>query len=84
MPCVQAAVAHEAPLLLGEGAGSEEVQRLLQEREALLASGAYARGDPLIQQLDNRIREWAAAAAGASRAATGEAPPAAAVGLAQA
>lgn len=39
------------------------MQRLLAEREELLASGAYTRDDPLIQQLDGRIRECAAAAA---------------------
>jgi hypothetical protein len=38
------------------------VERLLREREALLASGAYTPQDPLIQQLNKRVKECAALA----------------------
>ncbi|KAL4437320.1 hypothetical protein ABPG75_004459 [Micractinium tetrahymenae] len=40
----------------------DAVQRLLRERELLLGSGAYSAEDPLIAQLDARIRECAALA----------------------
>lgn len=45
-----------------QGQLGEAVQRLLRERELLLDSGAYSSDDPLISQLDARIRECAALA----------------------
>eukprot|EP00887_Chlorella_sp_A99_P007284 scaffold2.g7284.t1 len=48
--------------------GGQELARLLQEREALLDSGAYCRDDPLLRELDRRIRQLTlcAEAAGAA------------------
>ena len=62
----RAAAAADPPALLG--GGGKEAQRLLQEREELLASGAFSREDPVIQQLDQRIRECAGTAAAAGPA----------------
>lgn len=47
-------------VLCGQLGGA--VQRLLRERELLLDSGAYSPDDPLIAQLDARVRECAALA----------------------
>ena len=52
--------------VLPGGQLAEAVQRLLGERELLLSSGAYSAEEPLIQQLDRRIRECAALARGAA------------------
>ena len=52
--------------VLPGGQLAEAVQRLLGERELLLSSGAYSTEEPLIQQLDRRIRECAALARGAA------------------
>ena len=60
---------------LKENVGGAEVQRLCQEREALLASGAYCPGDPLIQQLEQRIRACAAGAGQAAGAGAGSGGP---------
>ena len=38
------------------GAGTSEIQRLLQEREGLMHTGCYSLDDPLIQELDRQIR----------------------------
>jgi hypothetical protein len=50
--------------VLPGGQLAEAVKRLLGERELLLSSGAYSPEEPLIQQLDRRIRECAALAQG--------------------
>lgn len=61
--CAAGAAAATRPTVLPAGELSEAVARLAAERELLLSSGAYAPGDPLIDQLDARLRECAALAA---------------------
>lgn len=51
-------------LVVLQGQLGEAVQRLSAERELLLGSGAYSPDDPLIAQLDQRIRDCAALAQG--------------------